>query len=70
MVLFLILEKYIRKVNFICVVIQFGVSIVVFIAVVIRYKQDQVSSDILWGIFRRYTVPHFSFCFLVFAIIN
>lgn len=53
-----------------CVLVQFFVSVAVFLAVVVRYKQDHINKEIIWGVFLRYTLPHFSFCFLVFAIVN
>lgn len=70
MVFFLVLEEHIRWVNSVVVVLQFLVSLAFLTAVVYRYRQKAYSKKILQLILLRYTLPHLSFCFLVFAIVH
>ena len=46
------------------------VLIVTVIVQAIRMKKQQFTKRILYLILTRYAIPHFSFCFLAFALVH
>ena len=71
-ILFAIFQKYgvINQVNMTTVSLQIAISFAFFAAVLARQKQNQYSSNLSIMILLQYTLPHLSFCFMIFAIIN
>lgn len=69
-IVFAILHKYIRWVNSTLVVVQFTIITCFMVAILVRRYQNHVHGHIIWLIFKHYFLPHLSFCFMIFAIVN